>query len=162
MYICRPSLPPRARGVDCNTQPITTSPNSLPAHLAPSSIQQVPADHPTLTRIAELERQLAELRAATRHKEPLLQLRPLGILYPTQTLIAVDGQSASVIVDLVEIPFPRVEWSTMGQIIENSFKPTCIASWQVRKNAQKPTRQSTLEELSSNTQSATQMRANTV
>ena len=105
--------------------PTTISSNPLPSNHPPPSIQLAPAD-PTLTRIAELEGQLAELRATNRHSLPLLQPRPLGMLYPTQTPIAVEGESASGIVDSVESLFPGVERSTLVQIIENRFKPTNI------------------------------------
>lgn len=48
--------------------------------------------------------------------------------YPTQTPIAVEGESAGGIVDSVETLFPAVERSTLVQIIENRFKPTNIYS----------------------------------
>jgi len=101
-------------------KPTTHPPNPLYSHLAPPGIQQAPPDQ-TLTRIAELESLLAELRAANRHNQLLPQPGPLGTLYTTQTPIAVEGESASGIVDSVEIPFPAVEWSTRVQIIENRF-----------------------------------------
>ena len=73
-----------------------------------------------------MEAQLAELRALNQNSQPLPQPTALGMSYPTQTPIAVEGARAGGIVDLVETQFPGVERSTLVQIIENCFKPTNI------------------------------------
>ena len=112
-------------GMQNHSQPTTTRPDLPPTHHQVPGTQPIQAN-PTLTRIAELEAQLAELRALNQHSQQLPQPIPLGTSYPTQTPIAVEGESAGGIVDSVETLFPGVERSTLVQIIENRFKPTNI------------------------------------
>ena len=80
-------------------------------------------------RITELENQLAGLRAAqdleqaeTTGKEP----RALGTYNPTYSFSRDVRENASGIPELVDLPLPGVERSTLVQIIENRFKPTNI------------------------------------
>ena len=118
------------------SQPSTIPPDQLASHYPALGTQPVPhysvpgtqpvVANPTLIRIAELETQLAELRAANQRDQPLAESRPPGTSYPTQIPIRGEGESASGIVDSVETLFPGVERSTLVQIIENRFKPTNI------------------------------------
>ena len=118
------------------SQPSTIPPDQLASHYPALGTQPVPhysvpgtqpvVANPTLIRIAELETQLAELRAANQRDQPLAESRPPGTSYPTQIPIRGEGESASGIVDSVKTLFPGVERSTLVQIIENRFKPTNI------------------------------------
>ena len=94
--------------------PITSpSPHAL-YHFVPGT-QPAPADR-SLTRLVELESQLAELRATNQQDHLLLQPRTLGMWYPTQTPIIDQGGSTSGIVDSVKTLFPRLERPTLVQI----------------------------------------------
>ncbi|KAG0643266.1 hypothetical protein HOY80DRAFT_1020255 [Tuber brumale] len=82
----------------------------------------------TLTRIEELERQLAELGREQDGEQATApaRTRALGMYNPTAQLIGMGGESASGMAESVELLFPGVEQSTLTQIIENRFKPTNI------------------------------------
>ncbi|KAG0641064.1 hypothetical protein HOY80DRAFT_1114733 [Tuber brumale] len=69
----------------------------------------------TLTRIKELERQLAELRRGQDGEQATAPARTRAL-----------GESASGMAEAVELLFPGVERSPLTQIIENRFKPTNI------------------------------------
>ena len=83
--------------------------------------------NPSVTRIAELESQQAQLRS-----ERAFELaRPPGLpvpgMYPpTHLLEQCPTESASGIPESVEDLFLGVERATLTQIIENRFKPTNI------------------------------------
>jgi len=106
-----------------------TSSSTIPANLATTPYSQthqvVPG--PTLSRITDLETQLARLHAERQlgqTNEHLL--REPGTYDPTLPLATIVPESASSTVESVEILFPSVERSTLAQIIENKFKPTNI------------------------------------
>src|SRR5205807_2194617 len=105
-------------------QPIT-NPNPQIAH-HPHLGTQPPISDPTLVRIAELESQLAQLRAQKEAERVGIEPNPVGMLNPTHAPIAYHSESASGIIDSVETMFPGVERTTLVQIIENRFKPTNI------------------------------------
>jgi len=107
-----------------NPQPAPTSPHPTLQYPAPGT-QPGPAN-PTLVPIAELETQLAELRAAALPCQPIMESRAPGMFHPIQTPIALAGGNACGIVDSVETIFPGVERTTLVQIIENRFKPRNI------------------------------------
>ena len=106
--------------------------------LAPSNPQVAPhtphttqrrQGHHRASRIAELERQLAELQGeigANTNQSPQSDPRALGMSNPTHTQFLPISESAASIADSVEILFPGVERTTLVQIIENKFKPTNI------------------------------------
>jgi len=87
--------------------------------------QPAPAN-PTLIRIAEFGTQLAQLAAASQRDLSLTELRAAGMLHATSPPIIGECPSAGGIVDSVQNIFPRVERSTLVQIIKNRFKPTNI------------------------------------
>jgi len=98
-----------------------------PANGQPQTLL-VPAAQPrqsnlTLTRIADLENQLAQLRGEMQG-EPQERGHPrgYGMYSPTQAQTALGDQSASAMVNSVETLFPGVERTTLVQIIENRFK----------------------------------------
>lgn len=110
-------------------QPAVTSPNSPVLHchhsgtqpiqyFPPSGTQPAPPNS-TVTRIAELESQLAQLRAANPPDQSRFDQGHLGTSYPTQYPIEAEGESARGILTSVETLFPGVERSTLVQIIEN-------------------------------------------
>ena len=122
------SQPPPQPSITPEDQPAPhyPVPGTQPAqHYPLPGIHPAPAN-PTLVRIAELESQLAQLRAASHRALSLTDLNAPGMLHPTQPPILGEGKSASGIVDSVETLFPGVERSTLVQIIENRFKPTNI------------------------------------
>jgi len=81
----------------------------------------------TPTRIADLESQLAQLRGEMEGEPPERgHPRAYGTYSPTQGPTALADESASGIVDFVETLFPRVEGTTLVQILENRFKLTNI------------------------------------
>ena len=85
----------------------------------------------TSHRITELENQLAQLRAGQELEEVRKEgrrdeLATLGTYNPLHLTFQETGESASSITESVELLFPRVERSTLVQIIENRFKPTNI------------------------------------
>jgi len=102
--------------------PANSQPQTLPVPAA-----QPQQSNPTLTRIADLESQLAQLRGEM-EGEPQERGHPraYGTYSPTQAQTALADESASAMVDSVETLFPRVERTTLVQIIENRFKPTNI------------------------------------
>jgi len=104
------------------TQPILSDGRSLP----PPSGTQPPSANPTLMKIAEQESQLATLRAPEERQDQLAQPGALGTFNPIQSMIPLTDESASRVLDSVEIMFPAVERATLVQIIENKFKPTNI------------------------------------
>lgn len=87
-----------------------------------------PPHNTRLTRIAELESQLAELRREQEGQQRILPARPSepGMYIPIPHQIDIGGESASGVAESVEMLFPAVERSTLIQIIENRFKPTNI------------------------------------
>ena len=87
---------------------------------------QPPPPNPTMAKIAELESQLAQLRAQNELEQSLIEQNPPGMLNSTQIPITDQCESASEIIDSVETMFPGVERATLLQIIENRFKPTNI------------------------------------
>ena len=103
-----------------NTEPHTIS--------HPRTGTHPPIANLTMVRIAELECQLAQLRAQGELERTLTEQNSLGMLNPTHTLIRDQSESASGIIELVETMFPGVEKATVTllQIIENRFKPTNI------------------------------------
>ena len=99
------------------TQPIQYYPPSSTQPAQPNSIA---------ARIAELESQLSELRAANLPEQSRFDQTHLGTSYPTQYPIEAEGETARGVVTSVETLFPGVERSTVVQIVENRFKPTNI------------------------------------
>ena len=86
-----------------------------------------PPSNLLLTRITELESQLAQLREESDRIQPIpRQPRELGMYPPLPPSIVLGSESASGIAESVEILFPGVERATLIQIIENRFKPTNI------------------------------------
>ncbi|KAG0138262.1 hypothetical protein HOY82DRAFT_596461 [Tuber indicum] len=103
--------------------PIPLSHNSRPAITtnAPNI-----AD-PTLTRITELETQLAQLEAERQlHCQSIQPPRETGTFNPVMLHFTQANGSTSEGIDFVETLFPGVERATLAQIIENCFKPTNI------------------------------------
>lgn len=94
--------------------------------MLPLSGAQPPLHNPIRTRIAELENQLAQLRAQDELEQPLTEPNPLSTLFYTHSLIPTIGESASGVIESVESMFLGVQRSTLVQIIENRFKPTNI------------------------------------
>jgi len=83
--------------------------------------------NPTLTRIAELEGEPAQLREeAQRGQQSTRNARALGMYNSSQCHLPLAGENASAIADSVAVLFPGVERGTLVQIIENRFKPTNI------------------------------------
>lgn len=81
----------------------------------------------TLGKIADLERQIAQLREESeRERATLEEARALGTYDPCLPPIQDPNESALGITDSVEALFPGIERSTLAQIIENWFKPTNI------------------------------------
>ena len=79
------------------------------------------------TRIAELESQLAQLREQADDEQQMAHAAEgLGTYNPTCDIVEVTSESASGVVELVELLFPGVERATLVQIIENRFKSTNI------------------------------------
>ena len=97
-----------------------------PRQILPLSDAQPPLHNPIHTRMAELENQLAQLRAQDELEQPLTEPNPLTTLFPTHSVIPTIGESRSGVSESVKSMFPGVERSTLGQIIENRFKPTNI------------------------------------
>ena len=95
---------------------------------SPARETQPPLPNPTLTRISELEAQLAELRQVHEGAEQLVhaERRGLGTYISHPPVMELGGESASGMAESVEILCPGVERSTLIQIIENRFKPTNI------------------------------------
>ena len=87
---------------------------------------QPPPTNPILSKIEELEKQLAQLRAATASNIIPPELGAHGTSNPLHSTILQESESASASVESVETLFPGVERSTLVQIIENRFKPTNI------------------------------------
>ena len=99
---------------------------------------QPPLFCPTQPRMAELENQLAQLRAHQGLKQTLVELNVLGMLNPARPLMWNIGEIASGIIDSVETIFPGVERGTVIQIIENRFKSINIyLYWLARRNQPK-------------------------
>ena len=112
-----------------NPTPHAPSPTNalLPWHIPQATLLQQP--NPTLVRIAELERQLAQLKGECRpDPQPSQPSNPraLGTYNPVHPTIPFTSESASGMADTVETLFPGVERATLVQIIENRFKPTNI------------------------------------
>ena len=102
--------------------PANSQPQTLPVPAA-----QPRQSNPTLTRIADLESQLAQLRGEMEGKpQERGYPRAYGTYSPTPAQTALADESASAMVDSVETLFPGVERTTLVQIIENRFKPTNI------------------------------------
>lgn len=81
----------------------------------------------TSNRIAELENELVQLRAEQELIQNTAQAQShLGTYHPLMPTAMADIESASGIVESVEVLFPGVERGTLTQIIENRFKPTNI------------------------------------
>ena len=85
----------------------------------------------TSQRITELENKLAQLGAEQELEEVRRENRrdepaTLGRYNPLHRIFQETRESASRITESVEILFPRVERSTLVQIIENRIKPTNI------------------------------------
>ena len=81
--------------------------------------------------ITELENQLTQLRAEEKLEEVRREGRrdepaTLGTYNPLHTIFQATGESASSIMESVDILFPRVECGTLVHIIENWFKLTNI------------------------------------
>ena len=105
------------------------SAQNLPRHNVTQTVRETsghsppgtrpPALNPTLTRIAELERQLAQPREHSEQERMLIEPNPFSILNPTHIHIAQASESASGVIDSVETMFPGVERATLQQIIEN-------------------------------------------
>ncbi|KAG0638324.1 hypothetical protein HOY80DRAFT_1048153 [Tuber brumale] len=95
-------------------------------YMHPGTQPSIP--NPTLSRIAELESQLAQLRAQSEQERITNEPSPPGMFNPTHTLTSIPypSESASGIIESVETIFPGVERTTLQQIIENRFKPTNI------------------------------------
>ena len=103
-------------------QPILSDRRSLP----PPSGTQPSSANPTLMKIAELESQLATLRAQEEQQHHSAERGALGTFDPIQFILPPTDESASGVLDSVETLFPGVERTTLVQIIENKFKPTNI------------------------------------
>ena len=119
-------------------------PSPVHTQVPPSPIQgtQPTQNNSTLTKVTELERQLAQLRRDSEqdlvaNREP----RALGMYDPSQPLIPEGSESALGIAESVERLFPGVERTTLVHIIENRFKQTNIyrllASEQERAESQR-------------------------
>jgi len=116
-----------------NTEPHTIS--------HPRTGTQPPIANLIMVRIAELESQLAQLRAQGELERTLMEQNSLGMLNPTHTLITDQSESASGIIESVETMFLGVERATLLQIIENRFKPTNIYCLLVREKERAETHQ---------------------
>jgi len=108
-----------------------TSSSTIPANLVTTPYRQshqvVPG--PTLSRITDLETELAQLQAERQLGQTKAHLlREPGTYDPTMPLATIVPESTSSTVESVEILFPGVERSILAQIIENRFKPTNIYS----------------------------------
>lgn len=104
--------------------PSPPCPRELPRRVAPT---HPPTQSATLGKIAELERQLAQLREESEQERATMEeLRAPGTYNLCPPSITHPSESASGIADSVEVLFPGVERSTLVQIIENRFKPTNI------------------------------------
>ena len=91
--------------------------------------RQQPPPSTTLSRIAELQSQLAQLQAETGHPQvnpPFPVAREPGTYNSILPLPTSDTESASALGESVEALFPGAEQSTLTQIIETWFKPTNI------------------------------------
>jgi len=108
-----PTLPP---ATDSNFQALP------PTHTGTQPL--IPS--PTQLRISELERQLSQLRAQQELQHTSIEPSAVGTFNPTQPLVQNTSESASSMMDSVEMMFPGVERGTLVQIIENRFKPTNI------------------------------------
>ena len=108
------------------SHPLVPSNPQVPQYLALDTMPTLP--NPTLSRIAELESQLAELRQAPQWQQlEMHEEHRLPSMYPPQVAsMYTKGESTSGIAESVEVLLPGVERSTLIQIIENRFKPTNI------------------------------------
>ena len=107
-------------------QPSATSPQAAPNHSHMVQTQQI---HSGINRILELEHQLEELRREMKvdtNQSPQRNLRVPSMSTPIHTQLPPIGESASGMVDSVDILFPGIERATLVQIIENKFKPINI------------------------------------
>ena len=109
----------------CHSPP--SQPNPEPQQF-PEVATLAPRRNATLTRITELESQLAKLRQEHNRQQqaPSAEQSIYGMYNPTFRSMDMGGESASGIAESVETLFPGVELSMLIQIIENQFKPTNI------------------------------------
>ena len=107
-----------------NTQHSHNHPTPQEAHFSSNQPYRAWASQ---TRIVELESQLAQLWEQEDDEQRMAHApEALGKYNPTRDIGEVASESASGVVESVEILFPGVERATLVQIIENRFKPTYI------------------------------------
>ena len=106
--------------------PSPLCPRELPRRVALAPIYP-PTQSATLGNIAELERQLGQLREESEQERATMEeLQAPGTYNLCPPSITHPSESASGIADSVKVLFPGVERSTLVQIIENRFKSTNI------------------------------------